>query len=815
MKRSNLPCKPLFGLFAVVAIGACASDENSAGSAVPAVEHKTYAADIRYAGYGIPHVLADDFGGAGYGAGYAYAEDNLCISAELAVTLRGERSKHFGADATHATHFVLFNSNQDNPSLVSNFESDAYFRYYYNKERIDFVRDGASADAQALLAGFVAGFNRRLAEHKAAGDGPDCVASSWIGGLTEDDLYRRALNLTILYSADPFKSAIINAKPPVSETAHPAPAESTAGPSSGRLPELVALGRNGGTGGSNAMAFGRDATGNGNALVFSNPHFPWQGTERQYAMHLTVGDDYDVFGSTLLGLPVPLLGWNERMAWSITFSTDTRVALYKLSLNPEDPTQYRVGDEYRSMQQTVISVPVLEGGTREATVYETLHGPVIAGGPFAWSKDTAYAIMDFSVGNNRMIDTFLNIGRAQDVRQVRRAMEDTFGVQFSNLVAGDDSGEVLYSNLSIAANYSDEKLERCLVPQLGAMLFEQAGVPVLEGSDACMPDLVEDSLQPNAVPVSKRPSLIRTDYVTNTNDSHWIVTGDPTARLEGYQRTVGTEQSTRGERTRASIAMAEDRLAGRDGLSGNRMSSDLFLTLFYEGHNATANLIVDDLVTGCRKEPTVDIDGETVDLRAACDVLDGWDRRNSVDSRGAGLFEVFTQMLPPEPAVDYRLQEELWAVPFDPARPLETPRGIRVTPPVREALGRAVRMLSENGIELDVPFGQMHGSRSNGDEYYGLPGGRITFHAINPDFVAGSGYTGDIPYGNSFMFLVSFDDAGPEAEFVLAYSQGTDPDSIHRSDQYRHYATADWIPMPYSAAEIQASPNYRLERISQ
>lgn len=812
MKRSNLSRHSLCGLFSILAISACAFEENSRDPAAQPAERKNYAADIRYAGYGIPHVLADDFGGAGYGAGYAYAEDNLCISAELAVTLRGDRSRHFGADAFHSTHFVLFNSNQDDPSLVNNFESDAYFRYYYTEERIDFVRNGASPDAQALLAGFVAGFNRRLAEHKAAGDGPDCVTSSWIGELTEDDMYRRALNVTILYSADPFKSAMVNAKPPVPEPANLAVAQSNAGPSPSRLPTLH---RNGRTGGSNAMAFGRDATENGKALVFSNPHFPWRGTERQYAMHLTVGDDYDVFGSTLLGLPVPLIGWNDSMAWSITYSTDTRVAVYKLRLNPEDPTQYQHGDEYRSMQQTVVSVPIEEGGTREVTIYETVHGPVIAGGPFAWSKDAAYAIMDFSVGNNRMIDTFLDVGRAEDVRQVERAMEDTFGVQFSNLVAGDDSGEVLYSNFSIAANYSDEKLERCFVPQVGAVFFEQAAVPVLEGTDECMPDLVTGSLQPDAVPADRRPSLIRTDYVTNTNDSHWIVTGDPAARLEGYQRTVGTERTTRGERTRASIAMAEDRLAGRDGLPGDKMSSELFLELFYAGHNATAELIVDDLVAGCREEPSVEIDGETVDLRAACEVLDSWNRRNAVDSKGAGLFEVFMQMLPSEPTVDHRIKEELWAVAFDPARPLETPRGIQVTAPVRDALGRSVKMLSENGIELDVPFGEMHGSRSNGDEYYGLPGGRITFHAISPEFVEGSGYTGHIPYGNSFMFLVSFGDSGPVAKFVLAYSQGTDPDSSHRSDQYEHYATGDWIRMPYSAQEIQASPNYRSVRISQ
>ncbi|MET8992442.1 penicillin acylase family protein [Nonomuraea wenchangensis] len=69
-------------------------------AAPAAADAGRYAADIRRTEYGIPHISAKDHGGLGYGYGYAFAQDNLCVMASWVLTLRGERSRHFGAEAT-------------------------------------------------------------------------------------------------------------------------------------------------------------------------------------------------------------------------------------------------------------------------------------------------------------------------------------------------------------------------------------------------------------------------------------------------------------------------------------------------------------------------------------------------------------------------------------------------------------------------------------------------------------------------------------------------------------------------------------------
>ena len=49
----------------------------------------SYKATIERTTYGIPHITADNFAGAGYGHGYAIAEDNLCVLADAFLTFRG------------------------------------------------------------------------------------------------------------------------------------------------------------------------------------------------------------------------------------------------------------------------------------------------------------------------------------------------------------------------------------------------------------------------------------------------------------------------------------------------------------------------------------------------------------------------------------------------------------------------------------------------------------------------------------------------------------------------------------------------------
>ncbi len=74
---------------------------------------------IRRTAYGIPHILADDFAGAGFGLGYAFAEDNFCALADITVTVGGDRSRYFGADTNAGDPMTFYSPDHPMPLAES------------------------------------------------------------------------------------------------------------------------------------------------------------------------------------------------------------------------------------------------------------------------------------------------------------------------------------------------------------------------------------------------------------------------------------------------------------------------------------------------------------------------------------------------------------------------------------------------------------------------------------------------------------------------------------------------------------------------
>src|SRR5213078_3398185 len=54
-------------------------------------------ATIRTTSHGIPHIVSNSYAGLGYGYGYSLAKDNICVLADIYVTVDGERSRYSGS----------------------------------------------------------------------------------------------------------------------------------------------------------------------------------------------------------------------------------------------------------------------------------------------------------------------------------------------------------------------------------------------------------------------------------------------------------------------------------------------------------------------------------------------------------------------------------------------------------------------------------------------------------------------------------------------------------------------------------------------
>jgi penicillin amidase len=90
---------------------------------------------------------------------------------------------------------------------------------------------------------------------------------------------------------------------------------------------------------SNSWAVRPELSATGGALLASDPHLRPQMPSIWYEAHLS-GGDLDVIGATMPGVPVVLIGHNQRIAWGITASMVDTQDLFVERLDPEDPSRY-------------------------------------------------------------------------------------------------------------------------------------------------------------------------------------------------------------------------------------------------------------------------------------------------------------------------------------------------------------------------------------------------------------------------------------------------------------------------------------------
>jgi acyl-homoserine-lactone acylase len=741
-----------------------------------------YAAEIRRASFGVPHILAADFASLGFGVGHVQAEDNICVIAEKVVTASGTRSLHFGASEANLRSDLFFQKAKDDAVV---------------ERLLAGVPDGVHApsrSARDLVRGFAAGYNNYLRHTGVATlTDPACAGAAWVRQVSELDLWRTTWASMVRASSRALLDGIVTAAPPGGATGAGSAAGVDSAAGAGGSAATTAEG-------SNAYGLGAGATASGAGLVLANPHFPWDGPERFYRMHLKIPGVYDVEGAALIGDPVVEIGHNATLGWSHTVSTARRFVWHRLSLVPGDPTAYLFdGQPERMIARTVsVRVPAPGGGTTPVTrtLYDTRFGPVVAvPGSFPWTTTTAYAITDANAGNNRALDGWLQMGRARTVRELVGVLDHYQFLPWVNVIAADSTGQALYGDHSVIPRVTNELAAAC-IPALFQPVYAATGQAVLDGStSACGLGADPDAAVPAIFGPARLPLRVRSDYVTNSNDSYWLA--NPAQPLEGFARIIGDERTPRTLRTRLGLLQVQQRIAGTDGLPGARFTPENLWQVVFGDRVHGGELVRDDLVALCEANPTATAaDGTTVDLAAACAALRGWDLRATVDSRGAHVFREFVL------AGGLR-----FADPFLVGDPVNTPRRLAVGDPrVLTALATAVRRLA--GIPLDARLGSIQ-TEPRGAERIPIHGGRHdtgTFNVITALFVPGVGYP-KIAHGSSFIMAVELGASGPHGRQILTYSQSTNPNSPYYADQTRLYSQGGYDTIKYTEAQLTADPH--------
>lgn len=747
-------------------------------SAQARVQATEASAEIRRTGFGVPHIRATDERGLGYGIGYAYAEDNLCLLANEVMTVNGERSKHFGPDQ-------LTIEQQDNLT------SDLFFTWLNTPQAAFGFLQAQTPEVRQLIDGYVAGYNRYLHERKTQGNKAQCDGE-WVRPITSLDLVKLTRRLLVEGGVGQFAEALVAARPPAAGVSQ-AGRQQAFEVAATRM-QRFALDR-----GSNALAVGKERSFNGRGMLLANPHFPWIGAMRFYEMHLTIPGKLDVMGAALPGLPMINIGFNQHLAWTHTVDTSKHFTLYRLELDPKDPTRYMLDGQSVAMDKRTVTVQAHDtsGSSRPVsrTLYSSRFGPVVQWpGKLDWDTQYAFSLRDANQDNDRVLQQWYSMNQAKSLKALQDSVHTLQGIPWVNTLAVDDQGQSLYMNLSVVPNVSLEKLAQCSDPRAGLQLI------VLDGArSACDWDIDPKAAQKGIFAADKLPQLQRSDYVQHSNDSAWMV--NPQQPLTGFSPLISQDGIPLGQRARFAL----ERL--RDLEKSSSISVADLQHMVMDNQVYLAQDVMPDLLQFCAQ----DLGADAGVLAPVCASLKAWDRRANLDS-GIGFVHFQNLMA--------HLQEtpDVWRVAFDKAAPQTTPRGLAIERPavataLREALLASAGQVTKEGLSAQTQWGQVQVSSSGAHQtpIHGGPQELGVYNAIK-SIVRTDGKR-EVVSGSSYLQIVTFDDKGPQALGVLAFSLSSDPASAHSRDQTEAFSQKQLRALPFTEQQIHRDPQYRLQSI--
>ncbi len=780
---------------------------------------KRFHAEIRRTTHGVAHIRGSSIPDVVFGQGYSCAQDHLPAIADQILKVRSERARFFGPG-----------------------EGDCHLHSDLGYLALDVsgwaqqMADTQPSEIVAIVQAYAAGINCWVAELDVDSLPEWCRGAAWIRPVTELDLWGLYADTALMASGRNLAQFIGSARPPGSDEA------AVSRPSSPLLGEDLP--------GSNGWALGRAVTDNGRGMLVSNPHFPWYGDGKFWECHLSVPGELDVYGASLVGAPLVHIGFNRDVAWTHTFSAGHRFVIYQLDLTADDPTTYRYGPDERSMTSRTVTVEVMTPDhglqTTTRTLWSSHYGPVVDVPLLGWSPTAAFAIRDINDRNDRFLSQYLAMVRSSDVAELRSAVHEHQGLPWVNVIATDRCGDVWYADPSPVPNLSDEAgdaFERAVDADPITALFFSQRVALLNGSDPSNEWIEHDGArQPGAVPIGRLPELRTDTVVFNSNDPYWVP--HPEISLDRGPVMAGLFGRPLSPRTRMNAAvLAGLAPTGPTGRDGRWTLSDLENALL-DNRSLLAEQLLDDVIDRCSNAcdtVTDRSDSDRVELRAACEVLKGWDRKFDRDSVGAVLWREF---LGGFSATELRSAGPLFGVGFDPSQPVSTPHSLADAPsdgpdPIVIRMFDALNVLGMAGIDPsarlgDVQFVDRSGERielHGANEVEGIvnvvaPIGALQRSDLEPPIPAGEpivsraatsglrvgGYP--ITYGASIIIVVGFTDSGPVGRGLLTYGQSDDPASPHYIDQLREFSEKRLRPLLFEEQQIMTDPNLRTEAIS-
>lgn len=508
--------------------------------------------------------------------------------------------------------------------------------------------------------------------------------------------------------------------------------------------------------GSNAWALHGSRTTSGNPILLRNPHLAW--TAGYYEAHVRVPGIIDFYGDFRIGGAFGIIGgFNEHLGWATTNNSPRYSQVYALERHPQLTDHALLDGAPLPIVQRTIAVDYTEpdgtsGVETEVTPW-TPYGPVIYE-----TDEHIYVLKDPRDGEFRRGEQFLRMMAATDLAEWESIMRIRAHPSSNFTYADADGNIVLYYNARIPSLPHAPTGDTAAVARSGRDMWTE--------------------LAPwESLPFYLNPPG---GYVQQANDTPDYI-----------NLNVPLDRDT------VPANLPEPRLRLRSQLSFALIHNDRVLSLEdvielkHSPRMLAAERMLDDLLAA------VDATDGAEGLAAARSVLGAWDRTAAAASRGGVLFTRWYEAY--QEVADTMVFRESW----DPQRPASTPVGVGSPGKAVVALRFATEDMEEEGIPLDVPWGDVHRViRGEVDEpVSGCEGGLGCFRTLSFE------ETGDgrlaANRGDGWVLAVEFAET-PRAYSVLAYGQSPLEASPYHDDQASMFARDEMKPVRWTDADIEA-----------
>ena len=646
-----------------------------------------YRVRVRRDEWGVPHVLGRTDADAAFGLAYAHAEDDFATIQDVTLAARGVLAAKAGPKAAVTDYLVRL------------------FRIWPTLDR----RYGElPADLRAVMEAYADGLNAYAAKH------PGARSPGALPFTGKDVAAGFMFKTPFFYGLD---TALAELTAPASRKATPPV-------------------------GSNGVAVAPSRSDDGATRLLVNSHQPYTGPVAWWEAVVESGEGWHVAGGFFPGTPFMLHGHNAHLGWANTVNKPDLVDVYRLTLNPADPHQYRLDGRWRRMEETDAPLRVRLLGPLMWTVHRpvewSVHGPVLR------TDHGVFAVKFSGLGEWRQALQYYRLDKARTQAEWLDAMR-LQALPSINYIYADETGTIGYV-------YNGQFPDR----------------PAVAGVDwkDVLPGDRSDLIWTRYLPFERTPQIWRpkSGFVFNSNNTPFQATGAEDAlKPDSFPASMGIQTDMTNRAYRALETFGTD----------TRISAAAFRRYKFDLAYSPRS----DEAAKVRAILALDPGGDR-DMAAAQDLLRRWSGTTERHDRAAALAVLTFQ-------------------PF-----VVASQAGRPPPALRDAFLGAIRLLKAHYGRIDPEWGDVNRIR-RGSVDLPIDGGPDTYRAVYGDLQKDGRLVGAA--GDTLVMFVTWDKAGRlSSESIHQFGSATlDKTSPHYADQTPLFAAMRTKPVLFTEDQLR------------